>query len=349
MNSQKQKKPRKITSLTDKNPSNTNLYFGKINETVEIKKKIKSKNIKHSSKKNSNKLQSSTSNSESSLAFLFGIFVTLVIVICIALSNDVNKKSQGYNPSGSDISKQSKEIQNVETQQAKDRIKEEYIRRQAEIKENNITSDENQKTQRYNPDPPKTSKKSKELQKKEIQLAQDRIKEEHNRRQIIVKENRRQTVIEENYEEDKSCSEVRGYCYGESYYNGNRYYGDWQNGIPNGKGTMYLSKNEKIEGRFVNGLANGNISLYINGHRWDGQFKDNNLYGCGIYYYPNGKSQPLQYIKDGWYVCNPSYNDTEDKSLNAAENETQSESNGILDFLKKKPKREISRPGFFGN
>tara|TARA_B110000503_G_C6846411_1_gene288952 strand:- start:36 stop:320 length:285 start_codon:yes stop_codon:yes gene_type:complete len=71
-------------------------------------------------------------------------------------------------------------------------------------------------------------------------------------------------------QQNKSCSEIIGNCFGESFYGSNKYSGDWYNGVPHGNGVIYLGNNEKIEGEFVNGSANGSGSWYLDEHRLDG-------------------------------------------------------------------------------
>ena len=61
-------------------------------------------------------------------------------------------------------------------------------------------------------------------------------------------------------QQNKSCSEIIGNCFGESFYGSNKYSGDWYNSVPHGNGVIYLGNNEKIEGEFVNGSANGSGS-----------------------------------------------------------------------------------------
>jgi len=71
------------------------------------------------------------------------------------------------------------------------------------------------------------------------------------------------------------------YFLGTYYYNdGNRYEGEWKDGIKNGKGTYYFKSGDRYEGEWKDGIKNGKGTYYYNdGNRYEGEWKDNKFNG----------------------------------------------------------------------
>ncbi|MBQ6207858.1 MAG: AAA family ATPase [Oscillospiraceae bacterium] len=88
---------------------------------------------------------------------------------------------------------------------------------------------------------------------------------------------------------DKDGSFVR---HGQGSYvwsDGDRYEGDWLNGVRTGKGKFYWTNGNRYEGDFVNGVRTGKGKFYwANGSRYEGDYTDNKMNGKGVFYYANG-------------------------------------------------------------
>ena len=75
--------------------------------------------------------------------------------------------------------------------------------------------------------------------------------------------------------------------------NGEKYIGDFKNGVKEGKGILYYDKDDenersKYEGDFKNDKQEGKGTLYFkNGNKYEGDFKDSKSEGKGIMYYNN--------------------------------------------------------------
>ena len=136
------------------------------------------------------------------------------------------------------------------------------------------------------------------------------IEEIHNDKNIYNKFNYLLNIYDK-----MNNNEINGYKT-ELYDNGNKYIGEFKNGLRNGKGTMFYKNSDKYEGEwkdgnregngiyyFNNGESKGNkyvgewknnlrngkgIFYFNNGDRYDGDWKDNKWDGKGIYYYENG-------------------------------------------------------------
>ena len=74
------------------------------------------------------------------------------------------------------------------------------------------------------------------------------------------------------------------------YEDGTFYIGQYQNNLPNGKGTFYYPNgNICYEGDFFNGFREGFGKYnYQDGSFYIGQWKNNLRNGKGTFYYPNG-------------------------------------------------------------
>jgi hypothetical protein len=81
-----------------------------------------------------------------------------------------------------------------------------------------------------------------------------------------------------------------------------RYKGEWKNGLPNGKGTKHIYKDDSyIYGYFVDGFSEG-YGKQTFGQTWEktqpyyeGEFKRNHYHGKGEYHYGDG-----DYYKGYW-------------------------------------------------
>lgn len=81
---------------------------------------------------------------------------------------------------------------------------------------------------------------------------------------------------------------------GELMYKGNRYVGEYKDGLPHGEGIMYFDANDKYqrmsyEGDWINGLFDGKgVEIWLNGSKYEGDFKKGLRNGYGICYYSSG-------------------------------------------------------------
>ncbi len=71
---------------------------------------------------------------------------------------------------------------------------------------------------------------------------------------------------------------------------GEKYVGDWRNGVINGQGTYYYRSGNRYEGDWRNGRKNGQGTYYYTdrGDKYVGDFKNDQPNGQGVYYYSNG-------------------------------------------------------------
>ncbi|MCP5159706.1 MAG: protein kinase [Gammaproteobacteria bacterium] len=71
---------------------------------------------------------------------------------------------------------------------------------------------------------------------------------------------------------------------------GEKYVGEWRNGIINGQGAYYYRSGNRYEGEWRNGRKSGQgVYLYASrGDRYEGQFANDQPNGQGTYYYSNG-------------------------------------------------------------
>lgn len=73
------------------------------------------------------------------------------------------------------------------------------------------------------------------------------------------------------------------------YYYGNKYYGEWKLDKKEGKGIYYWKDGRRYSGDFADDKINGKGTFdYKNGDRYIGEVNNGNRHGEGIYYYTNG-------------------------------------------------------------
>ena len=84
---------------------------------------------------------------------------------------------------------------------------------------------------------------------------------------------------------------------------GNKYIGEFKNGLRNGKGILYYNskdyyKRNRYEGEWKNGLREGKGILYWNSaNKYEGDFKKDEIDGKGILYWKNGDKYEGDFIK----------------------------------------------------
>lgn len=91
-----------------------------------------------------------------------------------------------------------------------------------------------------------------------------------------------------------------GYATYNYYESGNKYVGNWKNGIREGQGTFYFKDGRKYIGNWKVGKYNGQGTYYLaNGNiEYKGNYKDDKRNGEGILYYTNGNKYEGSF-KDG--------------------------------------------------
>ena len=74
------------------------------------------------------------------------------------------------------------------------------------------------------------------------------------------------------------------------YRSGNRYEGEWRNGRKSGQGTyLYAGRGDKYVGEFANDQPNGQgVYYYSNGDRYEGEWRNGRKHGQGVLY-ENGR------------------------------------------------------------
>ena len=74
-----------------------------------------------------------------------------------------------------------------------------------------------------------------------------------------------------------------------TYSTGDKYEGEYKNGLKQGRGIYYYSNGDQYVGDFINDKKEGNgIYYYNNGDKYEGQFYNNEKNGKGTYYYCDG-------------------------------------------------------------
>lgn len=103
------------------------------------------------------------------------------------------------------------------------------------------------------------------------------------------------------------------------YANGDRYDGDFINGMFHGKGVFTWAKGDRYEGDFfLNRRTGHGIYLWPSGESYEGDFVDGKLNGWGIYTWPDGAFYEGEFINNvrtekGVYVWST---DTPEKAKN---------------------------------
>jgi len=87
-----------------------------------------------------------------------------------------------------------------------------------------------------------------------------------------------------------SGQHTRLYCWGSiTLESGDKYEGEFKNGVREGKGTFYFLgeskwKGDKYVGEFKNNKMHGRGAYtWVEGHKYVGEFKDNTLHGLGVF------------------------------------------------------------------
>ena len=95
-------------------------------------------------------------------------------------------------------------------------------------------------------------------------------------------------------------AEGKGIWYGtKEPHIGDRYEGDFRNNKKEGKGIYYFNNGNRYEGDWRNGKIEGNgIYYFNNGDRYEGEFRNDKKEGKGIYYYNNGDRQMGDFSND---------------------------------------------------
>ena len=90
------------------------------------------------------------------------------------------------------------------------------------------------------------------------------------------------------------------------YSNGDKYEGEFKNGIREGYGIYYYSNGDKFEGEFKNEIREGfGVFYFSDGILYEGEFKNGIIEGYGIYYYSNGdiyKGEFKHGIREGYGI-----------------------------------------------
>jgi radial spoke head protein 1 len=82
------------------------------------------------------------------------------------------------------------------------------------------------------------------------------------------------------------------------YANGDVYSGQWTNGQKNGQGTyLYAANNSQLVGTWGKNVCTKGRWIHSDGTSWHGNFKNNNPFGKGVYYFKNGNQQTGEYVE----------------------------------------------------
>ena len=95
-------------------------------------------------------------------------------------------------------------------------------------------------------------------------------------------------------------AEGRGIQYGtKEPFIGDRYEGEWKNNKKEGKGIYYWNNGDKYDGDWRNGKFEGKgIYYYNNGDRYEGDWRNDKFEGKGIYYFNNGNREMGDYLNN---------------------------------------------------
>jgi hypothetical protein len=85
----------------------------------------------------------------------------------------------------------------------------------------------------------------------------------------------------------------------QTYTNGDKYVGEFRDGLPNGTGTRTYQNKSKYVGEFKNGILSGQGTLTIaTGNRYVGEFRYGKPDGQGRYLAANGSTLPIEIWAD---------------------------------------------------
>lgn len=77
---------------------------------------------------------------------------------------------------------------------------------------------------------------------------------------------------------------------------GERYIGEWSNGVMEGQGTMLYAGGARYIGSFAGGRRNGQGTYYyVDGKRYEGEWLDGMMHGTGVFYWSEQK-----FVKGVW-------------------------------------------------
>ena len=77
-----------------------------------------------------------------------------------------------------------------------------------------------------------------------------------------------------------------------TFASGNKYAGQWKNGVSHGQGTFTYVSGSKHIGKYKDGYRNGDGTYtYASGNKYVGEFKDDKKNGYGVYTWADGKTK----------------------------------------------------------
>ena len=119
---------------------------------------------------------------------------------------------------------------------------------------------------------------------------------------------------------------------------GNKYVGEFKDGLTNGQGTLTLYDGNKYVGEFKDGEQNGQGTFtWADGAKYVGEWKDGKRNGQGTFTFPDGRIQEGQW-RNGKYVGKKEY---EDEVLKLEEVEELYKNKVITDEERKKMRNKI--------
>jgi len=93
--------------------------------------------------------------------------------------------------------------------------------------------------------------------------------------------------------------EPRGEIFTVSFPNGDKYRGEFKNGLFHGWGRYAYRNGDVYDGEFANDLKQGRGTMtYANGNRYKGEFKDGLKHGNGVFRFANGDVYEGQFRND---------------------------------------------------